>query len=98
MFAILLGGITVNGKLNYTRERKSSCCLVSVFQNEIKSKVSDMFIRSLVYLFAPRFKKKKLHLVFVGIHELACENIRFFSLFVPGGEERGDTDVFAGYT
>ena len=58
-----------------------------------------MFIRSLVYLFALRCKKKKLRLVFVGgIHELACENIRFFSLFVPGGEERGDTDVFAGYT
>ena len=58
-----------------------------------------MFIRSLVYLFALRCKKKKkLHLVFVGIHELACENIRFFSLFVTGGEERGDTDVFAGYT
>ena len=59
-----------------------------------------MFIRSLVYLFALRCKKKKkkLHLVFVGIHGLACENIRFFSLFVPGGEERGDTDVFAGYT
>ena len=31
---------------------------------------------------------------------LACENIRFFSLFVawdvPSGEERGETDVFAG--
>ena len=37
--------------------------------------------------------------------DLACENIRFSSLFadgdvsrnVPGGEERGETDVFAGY-
>ena len=38
--------------------------------------------------------------------ELACENIRFSSLFatadvsvrnVPSGEERGETDVFAGY-
>ena len=42
---------------------------------------------------------------------LACENIRFSSLFrrwerftrsssrnVPGGEERGETDVFAGYS
>ena len=36
---------------------------------------------------------------------LACENIRFSSLFaagdfsrnVPSGEERGETDVFAGY-
>ena len=35
----------------------------------------------------------------------ACENIRFSSLFaagdfsrnVPSGEERGETDVFAGY-
>ena len=31
---------------------------------------------------------------------LACENIRFSSLFaagdVPSGEERGETDVFAG--
>ena len=30
---------------------------------------------------------------------LACENIRFSSLFaVPSGEERGETDVFAGYS
>ena len=58
IFAIPPGGITVNGKLNYARERESSCCLVSVFQNEIKSKVSGMFIRSLVYLFAHRCKKK----------------------------------------
>ena len=30
---------------------------------------------------------------------LACENIRFSSLFavVPSGEERGETDVLAGY-
>ena len=36
---------------------------------------------------------------------IACENIRFSSLFaardvsrnVPSGEERGETDVFAGY-
>ena len=33
---------------------------------------------------------------------LACENIHFSSLFaaarnVPSGEERGETDVFAGY-
>ena len=28
---------------------------------------------------------------------LACENIRFSSLYVPSGEERGETDVFAGY-
>ena len=36
---------------------------------------------------------------------LACENLRFSSLFaagdvsrnVPSGEERGETDVFAGY-
>ena len=36
---------------------------------------------------------------------LACENIRFSSLFAAGdvsrnvaiGEERGETDVFAGY-
>ena len=30
---------------------------------------------------------------------VACENIRFSSLFADGGsEERGETDVFAGYT
>ena len=35
---------------------------------------------------------------------LACENIRFSSLFVagdvyvPSDEERGETDVFAGYS
>ena len=28
---------------------------------------------------------------------LACENIRFSSLFVAEDEERGETDVFAGY-
>ena len=28
---------------------------------------------------------------------LACENIRFSSLFVASDEERGETDVFAGY-
>ena len=31
---------------------------------------------------------------------VACENIRFSSLFVagvPSDEERGETDVFAGY-
>ena len=29
---------------------------------------------------------------------LACENIRFSSLFTSlSGEERGETDVFAGY-
>ena len=41
----------------------------------------------------------------VTAHALACENIRFSSLFaagdvsrnVPSGEERGETDVFAGY-
>ena len=35
------------------------------------------------------------------VSPLACENIRFSTLFatrnVPGGEERGETDVFAGY-
>ena len=42
------------------------------------------------------------------VENLACENIGFSSLFaagnvlkrsrnVPGGEERGETDVFAGY-
>ena len=39
------------------------------------------------------------------VNDLACENIRFSSLFaagdvsrnVPSGEERGETDVFAGY-
>ena len=41
----------------------------------------------------------------IGFDEVACENIRFSSRFVdgdvsrkvPGGEERGETDVFAGY-
>ena len=35
-----------------------------------------------------------------AIKSLACENIRFSSLFVAGDvsrEERGETDVFAGY-
>ena len=40
-----------------------------------------------------------------SIEKVACENIRFSSLFaaedvsrnVPSGEERGETDVFAGY-
>ena len=45
--------------------------------------------------------------LFSGPHsKLACENIRFFSLLAAGdvprghftsGEERGETDVFAGY-
>ena len=41
--------------------------------------------------------------IYYGIEavSLACENIRFSSLFaardVPSGEERGETDVFAGY-
>ena len=29
-------------------------------------------------------------------HRLACENIRFSSLFADGDEERGEADVFAG--
>ena len=42
----------------------------------------------------------------MAVKKLAWENIRFSSLFadgdvssrnVPGGEERGETDVFAGY-
>ena len=39
---------------------------------------------------------------FIKHLRLACENIRFSSLFaagdenVPSGEERGETDVFAG--
>ena len=36
-----------------------------------------------------------------GTRVIACENISFSSLFaarnVPSGEERGETDVFAGY-
>ena len=43
------------------------------------------------------------------VHFLACENIRFSVLFassqlrrfvrnVPSGEERGETDLFAGYS
>ena len=37
---------------------------------------------------------------FLAPNVLACENIRFSSLFAAGdvsGEERGETDVFAGY-
>ena len=37
----------------------------------------------------------------LSLSTLASENIRFSSLFaagdVPSGEERGETDVFAGY-
>ena len=36
------------------------------------------------------------HTVKVAGVLLACANIRFSSLFAPIGEERGETDVFAG--
>ena len=50
------------------------------------------------------FQKKKTKGKLRGGKDLACENIRFSSLVaagdvsrnVPNGEERGETDVFAG--
>ena len=58
-------------------------------------------LRNLTLWIAPvpaRLTCKKLLI----IAALACENIRFSSLFVardvPSGEERGETDVFAGYS
>ena len=36
------------------------------------------------------------YISFVLNAKLACENIRFSSLFAAGDEERGETDVFAG--
>ena len=52
-----------------------------------------------------KVKIKKILCFFVklsGLTYLACQNIRFFSLFaaarnVPSGEEQGETDIFAGY-
>ena len=58
---------------------------------------------------ASRTCQKKKKLCITLFCSLACENIRFSVLFassqlrrfarnVPSGEERGETDLFAGYS
>ena len=60
-----------------------------------------MLDKFILKCYANTFLKADAHR---GRVPIACENIRFFSLFaagdvsrnVPIGEERGETDVFAG--
>ena len=61
----------------------------------------NLHLNKRVLIFFDKFLKSKFSLA-----HLPCENIRFSSLFaagdvvwrnVPSGEERGESDVFAGY-
>ena len=74
------------------------------------SKMNTDWLVNISLSSAPRIIEilgKQKSLVLDGIVMfLACENIRFSSVFaaggrfarkVPSGEERGETDVFAGY-
>ena len=62
--------------------------------------------RSIRLSLSNRTAKDRFRFIRRTSHVLACENIRFSSLFaagdvsrnVPSGEERGEMDVFAGYT
>ena len=66
-------------------------CLITTYVDYTHDRVNKKHLA--------RFSIVQFSLVYI-----ACENIRFSSLFasgdarnVPGGEERGETDVFAGY-
>ena len=65
------------------------CCLLTQCHHFFST---TKILRALIPLY-------KLGLLFLSLN-LACENIRFSSLFTTGDvsdEERGETDVFAGY-